>query len=217
MKRSPSSTLKARARAIVESLYQAYPDAKCALNHSNALDLVVATILSAQCTDARVNIVTKDLFVKYRTADDYAKADPRQFEREVYSTGFFRNKTKSILGMAKLLVERFSGRVPETMDELLELPGVARKTANVVLGTWFKRATGVVVDTHVHRIAHRLKLSRQHDPNKVERDLMELVPQDDWIQFGHMMIRHGRKVCAARSPDCERCPINRWCPSNGKL
>ncbi len=216
-RRETADGRRARALRIVEGLAAAYPDATCALTHSSALELLVATILSAQCTDARVNIVTPDLFRKYRTAADYAKADPRTLEEEIHSTGFFRNKTKSIIGAGRVLVDRFDGRVPGTMDELLELPGVARKTANVVLGTWFKMAAGVVVDTHVHRIAGRLKLSRQPDPAKVERDLMSLLPPGAWIDFSHRIIHHGRKVCSARAPACDGCPIYRWCPSAGKV
>jgi len=215
--RETANDRRKRAARIVEGLAKAYPDATCALHHSSALELVVATILSAQCTDARVNIVTKELFRKYPGVRDYASADPRRFEKDIHSAGFFRNKTKSILGAAKVLVERFEGRVPDTMDELLELPGVARKTANVVLGTWFRKATGVVVDTHVHRIARRLKLTSEDDPAKIERDLMDLVPRDQWIDFGHRTIWHGRRICDARAPRCAECPIKEWCPSAGKV
>ena len=217
MGRETANDRRKRAARIVEGLAKAYPDATCALHHSSALELVVATILSAQCTDARVNIVTKELFRKYPGVRDYASADPRRFEKDIHSAGFFRNKTKSILGAAKVLVERFEGRVPDTMDELLELPGVARKTANVVLGTWFRKATGVVVDTHVHRIARRLKLTSEDDPAKIERDLMDLVPRDQWIDFGHRTIWHGRRICDARAPRCAECPIKEWCPSAGKV
>jgi endonuclease-3 len=177
----------------------------------------VATILSAQCTDVRVNQVTGPLFSKYHTAADYANADPLVFQSEIRSTGFFRNKTKSILGMGKFLVERHAGEVPDTMEELLELPGVARKTANVVLGTWFRKATGVVVDTHVDRLSHRLKLTREKTPEKIERDLMKLVPENEWIDFSHRLIWHGRLVCAARSPRCGACSLGRWCPSKDKV
>ena len=205
---------KARARKIIARLKREYPDATCALTHSNALELVVATILSAQCTDARVNIVTPHLFAKYRTAADYAAADPRVLEQEIQSTGFFRNKTKSIIGMAQALVERHGGAVPETMDELTGLPGVGRKTANVILGTWFKKNEGVVVDTHVHRLTRLLKLTRQDDPVKIEQDLMEIVPRDDWTWFSHTLILHGRAVCIARRPRCADCVLNRLCPSS---
>jgi len=205
---------KARARKIIARLKKEYPDATCALHHSSALELVVATILSAQCTDARVNMVTPQLFAKYRTAADYAAADPRVLEKEIQSTGFFRNKTKSIIGMAQALVERHGGAVPQTMEELTALPGVGRKTANVILGTWFKKNEGVVVDTHVHRLTRLLKLTRQDDPVKIEQDLMEIVPREDWTWFSHTLILHGREVCIARRPRCADCVINRLCPSS---
>lgn len=205
---------KARARTIIARLKREYPDATCALHHHSALELVVATILSAQCTDARVNMVTPHLFAKYRTAGDYAAADPRVLEKEIQSTGFFRNKTKSIIGMAQALVERHGGEVPQTMDELTALPGVGRKTANVILGTWFKKNEGVVVDTHVHRLSRLLGLTRQDDPVKIERDLMEIVPRDDWTWFSHTLIQHGRAVCIARRPRCADCVLNRICPSS---
>jgi endonuclease-3 len=204
----------ARARKIVTRLEQAYPDATCALHHASALELVVATILSAQCTDARVNMVTPALFAKYRSAGDYAAADPRVLEREIQSTGFFRNKTKSIIGMAQALVERHGGQVPDTMEALTMLPGVGRKTANVILGTWFKKNEGVVVDTHVHRITRLLKLTRQDDPVKIEQDLMELLPREKWTWFSHTLIHHGRQICIARRPKCEECVVNRLCPSS---
>ncbi len=205
---------KARARKIIARLKNEYPDATCALHHTSALELVVATILSAQCTDARVNMVTPQLFAKYRTAADYAAADPRVLEKEIQSTGFFRNKTKSIIGMAQALVERHGGAVPQTMEELTALPGVGRKTANVILGTWFKKNEGVVVDTHVHRLTRLLRLTRQDDPVKIEQDLMEIVPREDWTWFSHTLILHGREVCIARRPRCADCVINRLCPSS---
>ena len=205
---------KARARKIIARLKKEYPDATCALHHTSALELVVATILSAQCTDARVNMVTPQLFAKYRTAADYAAADPRVLEKEIQSTGFFRNKTKSIIGMAQALVERHGGAVPQTMEELTALPGVGRKTANVILGTWFKKNEGVVVDTHVHRLTRLLKLTRQDDPVKIEQDLMEIVPREDWTWFSHTLILHGREVCIARRPRCADCVIHRLCPSS---
>ncbi len=208
---------KKRIGPILRALHVTYPDATCALRHENALQLLVATILSAQCTDARVNLVTEPLFAKYRTAADFANADPLAFQAEIRSTGFFRAKTKSILGAAKRLVERHGGEVPATMEELVELPGVARKTANVVLGTWFKKAAGVVVDTHVERLSRRLKLTREKTPVKIEADLMKLVPEADWIAFSHMLIWHGRRVCSARSPRCDACSLARWCPSKGKV
>jgi len=212
--KSSQAERKARARKIVARLERAYPDATCALNHTSALELVVATILSAQCTDARVNMVTPVLFAKYRTANDYAAADPQVLEREIQSTGFFRNKTKSIIGMAQALVERHGGEVPDTMEALTELPGVGRKTANVILGTWFKKNEGVVVDTHVHRLSRLLKLTKQDDPVKIERDLMELLPRDKWTWWSHTLIQHGRQVCIARRPRCEECVVNKLCPSS---
>lgn len=205
-----------RIKPIIARLRRRFPEARCALDHQDPLQLLVATILSAQCTDARVNLVTKDLFTKYHSASDYANADPEVFEREIKSTGFFRNKTKSILGMAKALSERHEGRVPSTMEELTKLPGVGRKTANVVLGTAFGINEGVVVDTHVGRIANRLKLTTQKDPVKIEQDLMQLVPRKDWTDFSHLLIHHGRQICDARRPKCEVCPVNDLCPSAGK-
>ena len=201
-------------RKIIARLQAQYADVTCALQHTSALELLVATILSAQCTDARVNMVTPALFAKYRTAQDYADADPRELERMIQSTGFFRNKTKSILGMAQALVERHGGQVPDTMEELTALPGVGRKTANVILGTWFKKNLGVVVDTHVHRLTRLMKLTRQNDPVKIERDLMAQVPQEQWTWFSHGLIHHGREVCIARRPRCEACVLNRLCPSS---
>jgi endonuclease-3 len=205
---------KARTRRIVARLEREFPDARCALDHGNPLELLVATILSAQCTDARVNQVTPALFAKYRRAGDYAAADPRQFEREIQSTGFFRNKTKSILGMAQALVERHDGRVPDTMEQLVALPGVGRKTANVVLGDAFGKNEGLVVDTHVQRISGLLRLTRERDPGKIERDLMALVPRRKWTVFSHLLILHGRKTCVARRPKCAACRLNDLCPSS---
>jgi len=212
-KESPEA-LKARAHKIVGRLERAYPNATCALDHHNALELLVATILSAQCTDARVNKVTPALFAKYRSAADYAAANPRVLEQEIQSTGFFRNKTKSLIGMAQALVERHGGQVPDTMEALVALPGVGRKTANVILGTWFGKNEGVVVDTHVQRIARLLKLTRHDDPVKIERDLMALVPRPQWSVFSHMLILHGRTVCIARRPRCEACVLSDLCPSS---
>jgi endonuclease-3 len=212
--KNPQVERRARVRKIIARLERAYPDATCALHHASALELVVATILSAQCTDVRVNMVTPVLFAKYRTSGDYAAADPRVLEREIQSTGFFRNKTKSIIGMAQALVERHGGQVPDTMEELTELPGVGRKTANVILGTWFKKNEGVVVDTHVQRLSRLLKLTRHDDPVKIERDLMELLPRDEWTWWSHTLIQHGRQVCIARRPKCEECVVNRLCPSS---
>jgi endonuclease III len=205
---------KARTRTIVRRLERAFPEAKCALDHTSPLQLLVATILSAQCTDARVNMVTPALFAKYRSALDYAAADPRVLEREIQSTGFFRNKTKSIIGMAQGLMEKHGGQVPDTMDELVRLPGVGRKTANVILGNAFGKNEGVVVDTHVQRIAGLLKLTREKTPERIERDLMTLVPRPKWTIFSHLLILHGRRTCIARRPKCEECVITRWCPSS---
>lgn len=213
MKSSKSSA----AERVVALLSRTYPDARCALRHTNALELLVATILSAQCTDVRVNQVTKELFRKYRSARDYAYAEPRDLEQAIRSTGFFRNKAKNLRGAGRILVERHGGEVPSTMDELIELPGVARKTANVVLGTWFGRAEGVVVDTHVGRLSRRLGLSREEDPKKVERDLLALLPRQEWIDFSHRMIAHGRAVCSSLRPKCEICPLASCCPSAGKI
>ena len=205
---------RARMRTIIRRLRREFPDAKCALDHSSPLELLVATILSAQCTDVRVNMVTPALFAKYRSAVDYAAADPRVFEKEIQSTGFFRNKTKSIIGMAQALIERHGGRVPDTMEELVALPGVGRKTANVVLGNAFGQNEGIVVDTHVQRISGLLKLTRETTPEKIETDLMDLVPRKDWTIVSHLLILHGRKTCIARRPRCEVCTVNRWCPSS---
>ena len=213
-RRDVKATTKARLRKIIARLDREFPDAKCALNHANPLELLVATILSAQSTDARVNMVTPALFAKYRTAADYAAADPSVLETEIHSTGFFRNKTRSIIGMAQALLERHGGRVPDTMDALVALPGVGRKTANVVLGNAFGKNEGVVVDTHVHRIARLLKLTRQDTPEKIEIDLMALVPRPKWTLFSHWLILHGRKTCIARRPKCERCRISDLCPSS---
>jgi len=205
---------KERIGPIIAKLKERYPDATCALNHNNPLQLLVATILSAQCTDARVNIVTKDLFQHYHTAEDFARANPAKFEEEIKSTGFFRNKTKSILGMGQALVERHGGKVPRTMEELVKVPGVGRKTANVVLGTGFGLNEGVVVDTHVNRLSNRLKLTTHKDPVKIEQDLMKLVPREEWTSFSHLLIHHGRQICEARKPQCEICPVNQLCPSS---
>lgn len=208
--------LKARVKRILARLDKAYPAAECALTHGNPLQLLVSTILSAQCTDERVNQVTKALFQKYRTAKDFVYADPKEFEQEIRPTGFFRNKTKSILGAAKLLVAKFRGQVPRTMGELLELPGVARKTANVVLGTAYGVTSGVVVDTHVDRLSHRLDFTKEKDPKKIEQDLMKIIPKEKWILFSHQLIWHGRLVCQARRPRCPDCPLEDLCYSKDK-
>ena len=213
-KRESFEELKSRTRDIIRRLKRAYPDAKCSLNHTNPFELLVATILSAQCTDERVNIVTADLFRKYRKPEDYLKVSPRELEKDIQSTGFFRNKTKSIQGTSKVLTEEYGGEVPHTMDELLELPGVARKTANVVLGNAFDVKAGVVVDTHVTRLSHRLNLSQQKTAEKIEQDLIPIVPKKDWVIFPHLMIAHGRKICKARNPLCAECPVEKLCPSS---
>ncbi len=200
---------------VLAELERLYPDADCELRHENALQLLIATILSAQSTDVRVNQVTATLFERYRSALDFAVADPAVFEQEIRSTGFFRNKTKSVLGAARKITDDFGGEVPDTMEELVTLPGVARKTANVVLGTWFKKPVGVVVDTHIGRLARRLGITRETDPVRVERDLMNRLPQDRWIFAGHAIIWHGRRVCSARRPDCASCTLAAWCPRNG--
>ena len=201
--------------AVIAELHRLYPQAQTALRHEDPLQLLVATILSAQSTDERVNLVTRPLFAKYRTAADYAAADPAVFEREIHSTGFFRNKTKSVLGAARRIVEDYGGDVPQSMEELLTLPGVARKTANVVLGSAFGKAVGVVVDTHVQRLSFRLGFTFETDPVKIERELMARVPQADWIFLSHGLILHGRAICVARKPRCSRCALLRWCPRNG--
>lgn len=207
-------SLKTRAKKIIQLLKRAYPDAKCSLNHSNAFELLIATILSAQCTDERVNIVTADLFRKYRKPEDYLKVPESELQSDIRTTGFFRNKTRSIQGTAKVLVEQYSGRVPETIEELLELPGVARKTANVVLGNAFGVSSGVVVDTHVTRLSRRLALTQQRDPVKIENDLIAIVPGKDWVIFSHLLIAHGRKICRARNPLCAECVVEKYCPSS---
>ncbi|HEY0385340.1 MAG TPA: endonuclease III [Pyrinomonadaceae bacterium] len=209
-----SSDEKQRTRQIIARLRRAYPDAHCSLNYSNPLELLVATILSAQCTDERVNLVTADLFRKYRKAEDYINVEPTELEQDIRSTGFYRNKAKAIQGACRLLIERHNGRVPATFDELLELPGVARKTANVVMGNAFGTAAGVVVDTHVGRLSQRLGLTANEQPEKIERDLMALVPQKDWVDFAHLLIYHGRAVCKARKPECASCTLEDLCPSS---
>jgi len=206
--------LSKRAREINGRLKLAYPDARCALNHSSAFELLIATILSAQCTDERVNIVTADLFRKYPRCEDYLRVPAAELENDIRSTGFFRNKTRSIQGACQMLIEKYGGRVPETLKELIELPGVARKTANVVLGSWFGIASGVVVDTHVSRLSQRLGLTKETQPEKIEADLMKLLPRKDWINFSHRLILHGRRICTARKPLCQDCVVERLCPSS---
>ena len=205
-----------RVAAILAKLDEAYGNATCELKHENAFQLLISTILSAQCTDVRVNQVTKTLYVKYPTPKDFAYADPKDLEQDIRPTGFFRNKTKSIMGASKKIVEEFGGEVPRTMEQLLTLPGVARKTANVVLGTAFGIASGVVVDTHVTRLSERLDLSRNTDPKKIELDLIKVIPQEKWILFSHQLIWHGRKVCQARKPRCAECNLERLCYARDK-
>ena len=205
-----------RVRQIIAGLDRLYPDATCALTHRSAWELLVATILSAQCTDVRVNMVTPVLFEKYPTVQDFAALEPEQLEPDIRSTGFFRNKSKSVVGAARKIITDFGGNVPQTMEELLSLPGVARKTANVVLGTWFKKNEGVVVDTHVTRISRRLELTKQEDAKKIEEDLMRIIPRERWTDFSHEVIWHGRKLCVARSPKCSDCALEKLCHAADK-
>jgi endonuclease III len=214
--RKPRGTDPRRVRRILARLDERYPKATCALEHHDAFQLLVATILSAQCTDVRVNEVTRALFQKYRAPKDFACADPRELEQEIRPTGFFRNKTKSILGASKRIVEEFAGAVPRTMEEMLSLPGVARKTANVVLGTAFGIASGIVVDTHVSRVTARLDLTKHTDPKKIEQDLLPIIPEKKWILFSHQLIWHGRRVCQARKPKCAECNLETLCYSKDK-
>ncbi len=205
-----------RIAAILDALYKSYPGAVCALNHTNAWELTVATILSAQCTDARVNLVTPKLFRLYPTPKSLAAASLPEIEEVIRTTGFFRNKAKSIQGAARTVVEEFGGEVPQTMEQILTLPGVARKTANVVLGSWFEIASGVVVDTHVLRISRRLELTANDDPQKVEMDLQKVIPEANWIDYSHMIIHHGRQICIARKPRCVDCSLETLCNSGDK-
>jgi endonuclease-3 len=206
----------ARVRAILEKLEAAYPAVTCALEHENPFQLLISTILSAQCTDERVNLVTATLFPKYSGAKAFAFANPKELEQDIRPTGFFRNKTKSIMGASRKIIEEFQGEVPKTMEELLTLPGVARKTANVVLGTAFGIASGIVVDTHVQRLSQRLDLTKNTDPKKIEQDLIEIIPQERWILFSHQLIWHGRRVCRARKPKCLECNLEPLCYSKDK-
>jgi len=225
--RAASPTAKARGKAynptapdrvheILQRLNALYPEATCALHHKSAWELLVATILSAQSTDVGVNQVTPVIFKKYPTVQDFAALEPEQLQPDIRSTGFFRNKSKSVIGAAKKIVSDFGGQVPDQMDQLLTLPGVARKTANVVLGTWFKKNEGVVVDTHVHRISRRLELTRNDDPKKIEQDLMKIIPREKWTLFSHQIIWHGRKLCIARRPKCVDCPLENICHAADK-
>jgi endonuclease-3 len=205
-----------RVATILAKLDQAYPTATCELKHENAFQLLISTILSAQCTDVRVNQVTQELYKKYKTPQDFAYANPTELEKEIRPTGFFRNKTKSIVGASKGIIEKFGSQVPHTMEELLTLPGVARKTANVVLGCAFGIASGIVVDTHVQRLSNRLDLTRNEDPKKIEQDLIAVIPQNKWIIFSHQLIWHGRRVCFARKPNCAACNLEHLCYAKDK-
>lgn len=210
----PSAAAKRQAKRVRDALAAIYPDAHCALDHQTPIQLLVATILSAQCTDVRVNLVTPALFARYRTVRDFAEADPRELERLIAPTGFFRNKAKNVIACCRSIVENHNGEVPGTLEELVQLPGVGRKTANVILGNAFG-VPGITVDTHVGRLSRRLGLTTHDDPVKVEFDLMAIIPEADWTMFSHRLIFHGRQVCAARKPDCPACPMNRFCPKIG--
>jgi endonuclease III len=205
-----------RVAAILAKLDEAYPNATCELKHQNAFQLLISTILSAQCTDVRVNQVTETLYKKYPNPEAFAYATPSELEQEIRPTGFFRNKTKSVMGASKAILETFGGQVPRTMEEILTLPGVARKTGNVVLGTAYGIASGIVVDTHVQRLSNRLDLTRNDDPKKIEQDLMQIIPREKWIQFSHQIIWHGRRVCQARKPKCVECNLETLCYSKDK-
>jgi endonuclease III len=209
-------TAPERVAEVLKRLNDKYGNVTCALHHSNAWELLVATILSAQCTDVRVNMVTPGLFKKYPTPQHFAALKPEELEDDIRSTGFFRNKSKSIVGAAQVIVNNFGGKVPQTMAELLTVPGAARKTANVVLGSWFGIAEGVVVDTHVHRISRRLELTRNDDPPRIEQDLMQVIPRGRWILFSHQVIHHGRALCIARNPKCAECPLENICHAEDK-
>jgi endonuclease-3 len=202
-----------RIEEIISILSEAYPSSRTALKHENPLQILVATILSAQCTDEKVNQITPALFQKYPTPSDFASADKDELEEEIRPTGFFRNKTKSIINASKKIVEDFGGEVPDNMEDLITLPGVARKTANIVLSSAFKKAEGIAVDTHVRRLSQRLGLSKEKDPDKIEKDLMMIVPKEDWLDFNYMLVNHGRKICQARKPLCPQCGVRQLCPS----
>ncbi|HVU26363.1 MAG TPA: endonuclease III [Verrucomicrobiae bacterium] len=205
----------ARVKKIIAGLEKTYPNAHCELVHQNPLELLIATILSAQCTDKRVNIVTKDLFQKYRSAKDFANAEISELENDIRTTGFYKNKARNIKSACADIVEKYGGNVPQTMEELIQLGGVGRKTANVVLGNAFGINIGVVVDTHVARLSFRLGLTKENSPEKIEQDLMQLVPQKKWALFSHLLIWHGRRRCFARKPDCANCEVKKWCPQIG--
>ena len=208
------SPIEDRAPHIIKILMKAYPDAHVALNFTNPLECLIATMLSAQCTDERVNMVTKDLFVKYRTPQDYLAVPEDELKEDIRSTGFFNQKTRAIRGACARIVEAYDGEVPSTMEELITLPGVARKTANIVTGNSFGRVEGIAVDTHVHRLANRLGFSDESDSDKIERDLMRLIPKSRWFGFSYALIDHGRAICQAKKPRCDACPVERLCPSS---
>jgi endonuclease-3 len=213
--RETSEAKTARLEKIIAGFQRTYPDAHCELTYTDPLQLLIATILSAQCTDKRVNIVTKDLFKKYRSVADFADASIAELEQAIRTTGFFRNKARNIQNCCRKLVEQHGGRVPRTMEELIQLGGVGRKTANVVLGNAFKVVVGVIVDTHAMRLSHRLGLTKEKTPEKIERDLMKLLPRSHWLLFSHWLVWHGRRRCYARKPDCANCEVLKWCPQIG--
>lgn len=215
--RKTLETRRSRVQSILPILKKTYPDARCSLNYTTPFELLVATILSAQCTDDRVNLVTQDLFKKYRTPQDYAQASQEELERDIQSTGFYRNKAKSIRAMARSLLDLHDGQVPDTMEHLTALAGVGRKTANVVLGNAFGKNIGITVDTHVTRLSNRLGLTTHQDPVKIEYDLMQIVPQEDWTLWSHLLIHHGRAICKALKPRCKECPILAFCPHGQKV
>ena len=212
--KTPHRGVSTKTKKILALLKRDYPRPECALKHKNPLELLIATILSAQCTDERVKMVTEKFFKKYRNVKSYANADIREFEKDVYSTGFYRNKAKNIISTCQIIDKKYKGKVPDDFDKLLELPGVARKTANCVMGNAFNVPSGVVVDTHVSRISQRLGLTKNTDPNKIEQDLIKIIPKNEWIMFSHRLIWHGRKVCDSRRPKCEICSLRKLCPSS---
>lgn len=212
-----SKSPECRIKEIIRVLRKTYPHVRTALRHDNPFQLLVSTILSAQCTDKRVNKITPSLFKKYKTISSFAKARQSELEKEIRSTGFYKNKSKNIIGASKKIVEDFRGRVPDSMEELLTLPGVARKTANIVLSSSFKKAEGIAVDTHVKRLSERIALSKERNPDKIERDLMDIVPKADWLDFNYLLVNHGRALCLARKPLCPDCSIKHLCPSAGKF
>jgi len=208
---------KARVKQIINVLRKAYPFSRTTLGHKSSFELLIATILSAQCTDERVNKITPLLFKKYKGPSGFARAKQKILKKEIYSIGFYRNKSKNIINTSKMIMNKFNGQPPDSMSELLTLPGVARKTANIVLSNSFKIAEGIAVDTHVKRLSARLGLSRQKNPDKIEKDLMKIIPRNHWLDFNHLLVDHGRKICTARKPLCPQCPIKQLCPSAGKL